>query len=171
MKCHSKLDEAADPGLIFFPEDLEFFIRSAKKDAENPNRPKQVPTAEDYRLDQLSKGKIQHHTIGGLYRCFDLRPLPNPLLNADEELQQRVLAIEQKSIQQPKPWHGAPIAALRRAIAALGSNRIDQIVSAEQVQQLTNLRILYNNPQQHTQITIQDEDEKSREEDLHRYKS
>ncbi|KUL88779.1 hypothetical protein ZTR_03526 [Talaromyces verruculosus] len=163
--CHAKLDQAADPGLIFFPEDLEFFIQNAKQDAENPHLPRQIPTADEYRRNQLDKGKIVDESIGGLYRCFDLKPKRNPLLSGDRELQQRVLEMEQAGIQKPKPWHGAPIASLRRAIAALGSNRIDEIVPEEQIQQLTQLRILYNKPRQHTNIASQDGDENSSQGD------
>lgn len=144
---------------------MEFFIQKARKDAENPNLPRQIPTADEYRRNQLGKGKIADDSIGGLYRCFDLKPRLDPLLSDYRELQQRVLEIRQAGIQKPKPWHGAPIASLRRAIAALGSNRIDEIVPEEQIQQLTQLRILYNKPRQHTNIASQDGDENSSQGD------
>lgn len=144
---------------------MEFFIQKARKDAENPNLPRQIPTADEYRRNQLGKGKIADDSIGGLYRCFDLKPRLDPLLSDYRELQQRVLEIRQAGIQKSKPWHGAPIASLRRAIAALGSNRIDEIVPEEQIQQLSQLRILYNKPRQHTNIASQDGDENSSQGD------
>jgi len=71
---------------------------------------------------------------GVLYSRYFLRPFFTEAFS--EPLQDLV------SQERHRPWYGAPVAALRRAIAALGSLYIDKIPD-DIVGRLVELRRLY----------------------------
>lgn len=67
--CHRQFDKAEDPGFVFFPSDLNFFIEFELRDKdqrENTNV-RQVPNAVAYRNYQISSKAIPSNAIGGLY--------------------------------------------------------------------------------------------------------
>ncbi|KAL8945466.1 MAG: hypothetical protein Q9211_000017 [Gyalolechia sp. 1 TL-2023] len=118
--CHKAFDNDANPGWVFFPQDLEFFIEFEKRDYARrleeqrtkgalPSR--QCPSSAAYREHQKNIIRAADH--GGLYNAVMLynyqspdlayRPGPSPYL------------------QQPKSWHGDPMAAIDTARRGLGA--------------------------------------------------
>lgn len=94
---------------------------------------RQVPTAAQYRKHQKQRGLVSSHACGGLYRRVFLKQFFSPFLHLPEFVQ---------LLSPPKPWHGNPMASIRRAIAALGSPGflfVDPIVRRD----LERLRDLY----------------------------
>jgi hypothetical protein len=93
-----------DPGWVFFPADLKYFIRFEEHDynrrleaAKKGERvPRECPTGQMYR---------EHQGSDGLYKRVFLRPFLSPLINLPNT---------------PLPWEGAPLVAIRRAILCLG---------------------------------------------------
>lgn len=124
--CHSAYDLAIDPGYVFFPTDLKFFIefeiedRERRRIAAEIGQPqsiqRRVPPAIEYEARQRETGVLSSEatSIGGLYRRVFLR---NFLLGG---LRPELL----RSLATHKQWHGNPIASFRRAMAALGSPRL-----------------------------------------------
>ncbi|KAJ5269165.1 hypothetical protein N7497_010105 [Penicillium chrysogenum] len=118
--CYTAFACFNDPGWVFLPTDLTFFIRH---EIENQQRRAQadlpsgrnVPTAKDYH-DHLASKDLTSATrrIGGLYRgyylsdFFRIGPFPIDFL---------------KLPTTPKPWHGHPLATSRRGIGILGRAR------------------------------------------------
>ncbi|KAJ9303618.1 hypothetical protein DTO217A2_6889 [Paecilomyces variotii] len=138
--CHVEFDRSIDPGYVFFPSDLKFFIDFELEDRErretaaangNPVK-RQVPGAIQYRKYQQDKGLVSSDAIGGLYRRVFLK---NFLLDGRYP---DVL----RDCSTPKEWHGNPIASIRRAFAALGSPRI-YVLGSEIRKELELLRDLY----------------------------
>lgn len=138
-QCHTKFDMMQDPGWIFYPADLEYFIAYEKHNYElrvaeasrgiQCNR--SCPTATDYAIAQQQSGHISCNGVGGLYRRVFLRRL-HPHIPPND-------------LAQEKSWFGAPIAALRRAIHATGSFRVTAFRS-EDLSQLRTLQALYARP-------------------------
>ncbi|TKA39991.1 hypothetical protein B0A49_13781, partial [Cryomyces minteri] len=121
--CHRNFDDMVNPGFIFVPADLEYFIQYEEADQDRRREigkrtgavPIRVaPTAESYRDHQIRAEAIDAHACGGTYLRFTLRdyfpklgqppfvPGPGPFVN-------------------PEPWHGAPTAALQRGFRVLGN--------------------------------------------------
>jgi hypothetical protein len=110
-----------DPGFIFVPSDIAYFISFEEEDferrchiaGEREPSTRTCPTADMYRDYQASQGVISSDAAGGLYRRIILKDF-QPLLD--------------RSVFSPlQSWHGSPMAALRRAFVALGSIRIDAL--------------------------------------------
>lgn len=118
--CHKAFDNDANPGWVFFPQDLEFFIEIEKRDYARrlegkgpkdalPGR--RCPSSAAYREHQRNKISAADH--GGLYNAVMLynyqspdlayRPGPSPYF------------------QQPKSWHGDPMAAIDTARRGFGA--------------------------------------------------
>lgn len=112
-----------NPGFIFPPADLEYFIQYEKADQDRRREigrrtgtiPTRIsPTAESYRNHQIEAGEIPSDACGGAYMRFTLR-------DYFPKLGQLPFVPGASSFPGPKPWHGAPMAALRRAFLVLGS--------------------------------------------------
>ncbi|PLB35932.1 uncharacterized protein BDW47DRAFT_57549 [Aspergillus candidus] len=139
--CHVEFDRSEDPGFIFLPVDIPFFIEFELKDrerravAEKDGKilRREVPTNIMY-VDHLIRQRRlpEGSTGGGLYRPIFLRPY---LLGGR-------VSPEDFGLLQTKQWHGAPMASLRRGILALGSGRICT-VDETTVEDLQRLRDLY----------------------------
>jgi hypothetical protein len=107
-----------DPGFLFVPSDLAYFISFEEQDYQGRCRlagggipsVREVLTQEMYRDYQASRGLIPSDASGGLYRRIMLKKFQPH--------------IEPSVFTPLKNWHGAPMAALRRAFIALGSVRI-----------------------------------------------
>ncbi|KAF9247924.1 hypothetical protein DTO013E5_3119 [Penicillium roqueforti] len=133
--CHGQFDRDNDPGFLLVPTDLDFFIEFEKADRIRrqagrwpPGR--QMPTSGMYKEYLESSGKgdagytpmfLKHYLLAG----SGVTP-------------------EMLRLTAPKYWQGAPAAALRRCIMALGSGRI--VALGHQVTQLETLRNLYFSP-------------------------
>lgn len=148
--CHVEFDLAIDPGYIFFPTDLQFFINYELADRKRRHLlsaesgllvKRQVPTAEDYKDHQIQNGSISPEDVGGLYSRVFLKDF----------LHDGMFPAIIHTLTTPKCWHGNPMASLRRAIAALGSARI-YIISSETRSCLEQLRDLYFNDTTEEQI-------------------
>ncbi|KAL5344740.1 hypothetical protein ACLOAV_010432 [Pseudogymnoascus australis] len=121
--CHRNFDDMLNPGFIFPPADLEYFIQYEKADQDRRREigrrtgtmPTRVsPTAESYRNHQIETGAIPSDACGGTYMRFTLR-------DYFPKLGQPPFVPGAGSFPDPEPWHGAPMAALRRAFLVLGS--------------------------------------------------
>jgi hypothetical protein len=140
---HTNFDRADDPGWVFHPTDIKYFIQFECDDRERRAleraaglTPKRiVPDAETYLMRQKAQGLVPMDSTGGLY---------SPVLF--KEFTAKVPPFMKQSyleyLTRTRPWHGAPIAALRRAIASLGSLRIAAF-SDETLNDLELLRNLY----------------------------
>lgn len=109
--CHFRFDDAFDPGFIIVPSDLDYFIEYELRDREKRKETsalRQCPTGGEYRAHQLANETITVGAIGGLYDIFVLTPtaVSTPLSN---------------EAWSPKPWYGAPMATIRRAVLCLAS--------------------------------------------------
>jgi hypothetical protein len=120
--CHRNFDDITNPGFIFIPADLDYFIEYEKADQERRRSiglctgttPMRVsPTAESYRDHQIRDGALQAESCGGLYVRYTLRDY-FPRLGQPE------FVPGPGPFSDPVPWHGAPMAALRRAFMILG---------------------------------------------------
>ncbi|QKX60439.1 uncharacterized protein TRUGW13939_07584 [Talaromyces rugulosus] len=134
--CYRNFDNTADPGFIFFPTDLQFFIDFEINDQDRRRNDaglrRRVPTAEDYKAHQLRTNTIPSDAKGGLYRCVFLK---NFVLGG------RFPAI-MPDLCKHRTWHGNPIASLRRAFAVLGTPRV-YILDKRIRDDLEKLRYLY----------------------------
>ncbi|RDW68946.1 Zn(II)2Cys6 transcription factor [Aspergillus mulundensis] len=107
--CHRGFTSPLDPGLIFYPKNLELFIqfelytRSQRKRAESSSGQtplkQRAPTATQYATYQNRPRGL------GMYTRV--------VLKGDEDSGPEVLSA--------RAWGGEPLAAIRRAIAVLGS--------------------------------------------------
>jgi len=139
--CHCQFDLAIDPGFIFIPMDLQYFIQFELKDRKRRKLGveegiilmRDVPTSEMYRLHQVEKGIIPIDAIGGQYLPVFLKSyLHHSRLPFDVT----------QYFTKPKEWHGAPLASLRRAIHILGSARFKTLERQTRLE-LQKLRDLY----------------------------
>lgn len=134
--CHAQFDNAADPGFVFFPEDLTFFIEYELRDRQRrqgSGGPRRTPSASEYKDHQVRERKLSSTEAGGLYRRIYLKNYINGGV-----LPLNVLEV----FATDKVWHGDPIASIRRAVAILGSPRIDT-VDAKTVCELQTIQKLY----------------------------
>lgn len=141
--CHCYFDQSLDPGFVFLPTDLQFFIEFELNDRDQrklgDGRCRQVPSAEDYRTYQLKKGEIDVESVGGLYRPIFLQTYFFGGHVSPEQIQ---------ILSTPKPWHGAPIATLRRGILVLGGGRVRSLddQTRSQIERLRDLYFLDSEP-------------------------
>jgi hypothetical protein len=116
------------------PSDLDFFIDYELNDQERRRQfasseqaaRRRVPDANMYKQHQVNNGSISPDSIGGLYTPYYLAPGGQNV----------------PTFNTPRPWHGAPLASLRRAFLLLGSARAQQI-DRNQLQKLWRLKELY----------------------------
>ncbi|EER38444.1 conserved hypothetical protein [Histoplasma capsulatum H143] len=135
--CHTNFDNTSDPGFFFVPADLEYFIRFEKDDYLRRTQqasiglqsPRVCPDAMAYQQHQHAHGEVPAQALGGLYqRIF---------------LQSYLPFMPQDQANIPKSWHGHPMAAIRRAILATGTMRLDRY--PEQIYlQIRELQKLYS---------------------------
>jgi hypothetical protein len=71
------------------------------------------PTAESYRQHMLRAGVITEDDAGGLYLRYTLRKYFSPLV-------EQGFVPGLGPFREAVPWHGSPMAALRRAFRVLG---------------------------------------------------
>ncbi|KAL2821469.1 hypothetical protein BJX63DRAFT_217263 [Aspergillus granulosus] len=136
--CREEFDDAYDMGFTFMPEDLDFFIEFEQNDQERRRQAtfagqaseRRVPDANLYKQHQVERGLVSAESIGGLYRPIFLCQILGPHLQPDP------------SFYAPKPWHGAPLASLRRAFLVLGSGRAS-VIGDERLEKLWKLKKLY----------------------------
>ena len=140
--CHYQFDLVTDPGFVLIPTDLDFFIsfeledrERRAKEGENPRR--QVPNHETYKAHQMAKGDITVEACGGLYYPIFLKEY----FHQRSILSTFVLQLLEQ-LSKPKPWHGDPVAVLRRCFPILGSMRSKNL-SVESRKKLEELRNLY----------------------------
>jgi hypothetical protein len=114
--CHRNFDAPFDPGFVFLPEDLDYFVRFEKADQTRRRQEKAahgiqlarlVPNAERYRLQQEQDGKVGSDAVGGQYRRYILQDF----------LPQGLREILHSSTRE---WHGSPAAAIQRGIRIVG---------------------------------------------------
>lgn len=134
-----------DPGYVFFPADIQYFIDFERQDrarreqiATDTGVPisslsRQVPTSADYKQHEIESNVISPTAIGGRYSRVFLKQF----LHSG-----KIPGIE-KAFSAATEWHGAPLASLRRAFAALSSPRFFMIVDTNIRQLLEELRELY----------------------------
>ncbi|KAB8227564.1 uncharacterized protein BDW43DRAFT_242985 [Aspergillus alliaceus] len=139
--CHDQFDCLNDPGFVFIPKDLQFFIEYELKDRERRKiaaekgviLKRETPTSEQYKIYQVSKGIITVDAIGGQYLPVFLKSY----------LHRRRFDFNiAQVLSKPREWHGAPLACLRRCIQALGSPRLG-IVNRDSCLKLRQLYDLY----------------------------
>jgi hypothetical protein len=131
--CHTAFDCYSDPGWVFFPSDLAYFIQFEEEDFERRVEagrngelvPRTCPTSATYEAHQ--EALVPADSCGGLYRRVTFRLFHIPMFHA--------------SASPPKVWHGAPLAAIRRAWLCLGS--LDAEEMGEDLANLMKLRTLY----------------------------
>ncbi|KAL3497009.1 hypothetical protein BJX62DRAFT_1139 [Aspergillus germanicus] len=77
--CHTEFDRAHDPGFVFIPIDLEYFIKFEEKDKANrqdPARPgmmsrqRHVPTIQEYRQHLVDQKLIPADVQYGYYLTY-----------------------------------------------------------------------------------------------------
>lgn len=121
--CHRELDLTLDPGLIIVPTHLEYFIDFELNDRNGRAGRlgvRRVPTPDEYRHYVEGKGEygtIARYITGGLY---------TPVFLKHYFFMGRAPEVHD-ALSYSRPWHGSPMAALRRAFMALGSGRIGMI--------------------------------------------
>ncbi|EXJ82382.1 hypothetical protein A1O3_06195 [Capronia epimyces CBS 606.96] len=121
--CHQAFDDLNNPGLIFIPTALDYFIDFEVKDYQSrieiaqrhgdvPRR--LVPTPQMYSDYLKREGLVSSEAVGGLYCRYTLRDFfPIHVVKS---------AIPGLGpFQEPGLWCGAPMAALRRAFQIIGS--------------------------------------------------
>ncbi|KAI4255418.1 MAG: hypothetical protein LQ352_002581 [Teloschistes flavicans] len=126
-RCHSSLDNTENPGWVFFPAHLDFFIQAENDDLSRRlaeyyatgSYPKWIPPSID---DYMLKGK-------GLFDLYMLRSY-----GASASPWRRG-----RSTHQPnaKVWHGDPMLGIYKAIKTLHHNA--RLLPA----QLSTLNLLY----------------------------
>lgn len=98
-----------------------------------------MPTAEDYKSNQVDEGLVPESAIGGLYYQGYMHVGTG--LSASQVF------------QAPVTYHGAPFGAFRRAFAVLGLPGV-QALSVHKKQQLMTLKIQRPAPFTSEQPTI-----------------
>lgn len=114
-RCHGAMDNIEDPGWVFVPANLDFFLEAEHTDyqrrlaifrnSRGTNFPPRVPPSPERYIQ----------TCGGLYTRYMLRRYGSPF----DAWQQRGLSAYPPN---PKVWHGDPMLALFKALSALGRN-------------------------------------------------
>ncbi|KAK5016215.1 hypothetical protein BJ546DRAFT_955643 [Cryomyces antarcticus] len=128
--CHHNFDNTSNPGWIFLPTDLRFFIESEERNfamrqtllrETGAFHPRLCPTPAQYRDHQVEHNVILADATGGLYQRYTLRRFySHEFLVALGAPQDWDHWIPGKGPLSPKSWHGAPTAAIHRALAILG---------------------------------------------------
>lgn len=134
--CYAQYTNSTDPGFVFFPTDLNFFIEYELRDRQRRRQQggiRKAPSANDYKDHQVREHKMSPLELGGLYRPVFLKEY---LLGGRMPME-----VLQKMVSD-KAWHGDPIATLRRAMAVLGSARVG-ILDTNTIRQLRQLQELY----------------------------
>ena len=111
--CHSNFDDLNQPGLIFIPTNVEYFIEYEKNDQkrrrETPHIQREGRSICVGRYGVPSPDEYQNNA-GGLYTRYYLRRcFPEAMVASVGRF------------GEPKHWHGSPSAALRRAQLLLGN--------------------------------------------------
>jgi len=135
VKCHRAFDDLYHPGMVFLPTDLGYFINFEENDRLRralDGSQRLCPTAEEYRAHQEEAGLASSDDIGGLYTIYILEKFGE---DWTEDKIDRVTS-------QPRRWHGAPMATIRKGIHILGSLNISRMPT-EVVEQLRRLQDLY----------------------------
>ncbi|KAH8431475.1 uncharacterized protein LDX57_009138 [Aspergillus melleus] len=132
--CHRLYDDGWDPGFTFWPVDLDFFIRFELRDRARrrrlpptEQRQRRVPTARQYQFHQKGTDKEGW----GMYQRVYLNDSKLSMFIKDEPT---------------KAWSGSPMAALRRAIGAIGSPRSFRF-PPNVIEKLRILQDLYYGPE------------------------
>ncbi|KAJ5509084.1 hypothetical protein N7527_011227 [Penicillium freii] len=143
--CHTEFDMSLDPGYVFFPADIQYFIDFERQDRARREQAaadtavhistfsRQVPTSVDYKKHEINSNRVSPTAIGGRYSRVFLKQF----LHSGE-----IPGVE-KTFSTAKEWHGAPLASIRRAFAALSSPRFFIIVDTNTRHMLEELRQLY----------------------------
>ena len=142
--CHQNFNRIDDPGWIFHPTDIKYFIqfechdheRRASERAAGLEPKRTVPNGETYLKHQSTQGLVPKDSIGGLYCPVIFKPF---ILGTLETLLPSLHQGLMGHLTRARPWHGAPIAAFRRALAS-GSLR-SAVFSDETIK---DLRLLYD---------------------------
>lgn len=137
--CHTAFDSLSDPGFVFVPSQLLFFIEFEISDYERRIRESQqgfqssriCPSAREYCEYQKQNNLIPESSNGGLYQIIYL-------WNANE------LLATNNGVQF-KSWHGEPMAAIRRGIQATGTMRVEKFPK-DVLSDLRVLQSLYSRP-------------------------
>lgn len=140
--CHGQFYCHIDPGLVFIPTDLQYFIDFELNDKERRKRAaeegvfmkRKVPNSDMSKLHQVAKGVIGPDATGGQYRPVFLKQYLF--------VGRLSYTTVQNLLSTPREWHGAPITCLRRCIHVLGSGRV-KMLGKETLLQLEMLRDLY----------------------------
>jgi hypothetical protein len=130
--CRIVYDRTIDPGFVFFPTDLQYFINYELEDAreraaEGSRRAHRVPTASEYQQHQEEQGLISRNRVGKLYRRMFLDFMGR---------------LDLTKVSTAKTSHGEPMYAIRRAIALLGTVQVNLLPSVIH-QQILQLHRLY----------------------------
>ncbi|KIV89118.1 hypothetical protein PV10_08718 [Exophiala mesophila] len=142
--CHRAFDDINNPGLIFIPTDLEYFIDFELKDYHNrldvASRlshvpPRIVPTPQMYADFLRGRQILSPEAKGGSYWRYTLRDFFP--VNADKSFIPGL-----GPFKEPGLWCGAPMAALRRAFQVISDPTVEGIPE-DQLEQLWQLRKLY----------------------------
>ncbi|KAJ5933852.1 hypothetical protein N7454_006181 [Penicillium verhagenii] len=141
--CYSTHDSTSDPGFVFFPADLDFFLQFERNDKKRRSSPsgedhvsnRLVPTAEQYEEHLRDSGLLDGYNVGqgGLYYRVFLHPFI--LGGADAQLIYPALS-------EPRQWHGSPSATLRRAFLVLGNSRA-AMIDPDTRKKISDLHSLY----------------------------
>lgn len=116
--CHFQYDKPRDPGWVFFPADLQYFIDEEKKDVrrrrqswgEDGQVPCRIPpTATMYFEYQERKRSLLPDARAGIYATYIIKSF------GPEGGLFRV------GYNMTKPWHGDPMSALDKAFRGLTS--------------------------------------------------
>lgn len=113
--------------------------RKRRKEAEEEGKKgedlqRRVPTAALYRLHQLEKDAIGLDSKGGLYRPIFLKHYLHLGFMSLDDIRSR--------FSKARPWHGGPLACLRRCFLLLGGGRLEVLEKKERFQ-LQRLHALY----------------------------
>lgn len=143
--CCSNFHDHNDPGFVFFPADLDYFRSHEEHDAQRRREKHRLtgapvarisPTTADYRRYQRDAGLIEEDSVGGIHERYTLRdyfPTEPLFIGPGPRLGQ---------VTRPAPWHGDPMAALRRAFAVISSPIISGL-PLNKKKELMSLRMLY----------------------------
>jgi hypothetical protein len=104
--CHYQFDMIIDPGFVFIPTDLNFFINFKLEDGERRAKERETPRRqvlnyETYKAHQMAKGDITVEAYGGLYHPIFLKEYFHQRLIPSTLVLQLL-----EYLSKPKPWHG-----------------------------------------------------------------
>lgn len=142
--CHANFDDLNDPGFVFVPSDIAFFITWEEKDfrerqsllqEEGIRQDRMYPTSAAYHEhceSHLDANLEERSLIGGLYNRFTLRDFYPSGVTAH---------FGANPYPRVKPWQGSPFAALRRGFRALGT--LTDLLPMETMEKLRRLQDMY----------------------------